>query len=97
MERFDEQATDVGERRQGDRRGSQGEVKVSLETRELTGQAENVSPSGVLFLSQGDLRVVIEFQEQGVTEQRTGRLVRAQRMKGDTIGWAVEFDARRER
>ncbi len=89
--------SDVGERRRGDRRESRGTVKVTLETRELGGELENVSPSGVLFLSEDALRVVIEFSEKGSSERRTGRLVRAQRMNGDTVGWAVEFDGRTER
>lgn len=89
--------SDVGERRRGDRRESRGTVKVTLETRELDGELENVSPSGVLFLSEDALRVVIEFPESGNSERRTGRLVRAQRMNGDTVGWAVEFDGRTDR
>lgn len=84
--------TDVGERRRGNRRESRGTVKVTVETRELGGELENASPSGVLFLSEDALRVVIEFTDGGTAEKRSGRLVRAQRMTGDTVGWAVEFD-----
>ncbi len=51
-----------------------------------------MSQSGVLFFSEGDLRVTIEVDENGTTKRRTGRLVRAQRMRGDRFGWAVEFD-----
>jgi hypothetical protein len=89
--------TDLGERRRGNRRESRGTVQVTVETRELAGELENVSPSGVLFLSEDAVRVVIEFTDRGTVEKRSGRLVRAQRMSGDTVGWAVEFDDRTER
>jgi hypothetical protein len=36
--------------------------------------------------------VRVEIEDGGTTQRRTGRLVRAQRMRGDSIGWAVEFD-----
>jgi hypothetical protein len=84
--------TESSERRRDDRRPTRGAVRVSIETRELAGESENVSTSGVLFLSGDALRVVIEFADRGRTERRTGRLVRAQRMTDQTIGWAVEFD-----
>jgi hypothetical protein len=83
---------ETSERRRSDRRESRGPVRVTIETRELAGESQNVSPSGVLFLSGDALRVVIEFEDRGRTERRTGRLVRAQRMTDRTIGWAVEFD-----
>ncbi len=84
--------TESGERRRSDRRESRAPVQVTIETRGLAGEAQNVSPSGVLFLTGDALRVVIEFEDGGRTERRTGRLVRAQRMTDRTIGWAVEFD-----
>jgi hypothetical protein len=52
-----------------------------------------VSGTGILFFSEGDLRVTIEVEEAGTTTRRPGRLVRAQRMRGDRFGWAVEFDS----
>jgi hypothetical protein len=30
--------------------------------------------------------------EDGHKVERHGRIVRAQRMRGDSVGWAVEFD-----
>ena len=88
----DEFATETGERRRARRLTNRGRVKLSLVTHELEGRAENVSQSGVLFFSEGDLRVSVEVEENGTTRQRTGRLVRVQRMRGDRFGWAVEFD-----
>lgn len=88
----DEFATETGERRRARRVTTRGRIKLSIDTQELEGRAENVSQSGVLFFSEGDLRVTVEVEENGVVKQRSGRLVRAQRMRGDRFGWAVEFD-----
>ena len=89
----DEFATETGERRRARRQTERGRVKLIVETRELEGRADNVSGTGILFFSEGDLRVTIEVEEAGTTTRRPGRLVRAQRMRGDRFGWAVEFDA----
>lgn len=82
----------VGDRRQGNRQERRGPIQVTLETRELAGETENVSPSGVLFLSGDAVKVTVEFNEGGTLTRRSGRLVRGQRMDGRTMGWAVEFD-----
>lgn len=88
----DEFATETGERRRARRLTNRGRIKLSIDTKELEGRADNVSQSGVLFFSEGELRVTIEVEENGTTKRRSGRLVRAQRMRGDRFGWAVEFD-----
>jgi hypothetical protein len=72
----------------------QATIRLVLDTRELGGRAENLSSSGVLFFSEGDLRVTVEVDEQGQKLVREGRLVRAQRMRDGRLGWAVEFDPR---
>lgn len=87
----DEFATETGERRRARRLTNRGRVKLTIDTKELEGRADNVSQSGVLFFSEGDLRVTVEVEENGVVKRRPGRLVRAQRMRGDRFGWAVEF------
>lgn len=88
----DEFATETGERRRARRLTNRGRIKLSIETKELEGRADNVSQSGILFFSEGDLRVTVEVEENGALKRRPGRLVRAQRMRGDRFGWAVEFD-----
>ena len=88
----DEFATETGERRRARRLTNRGRVKLTIDTKELEGRADNVSQSGVLFFSEGDLRVTVEVEENGTVKRRPGRLVRAQRMRGDRFGWAVEFD-----
>jgi hypothetical protein len=88
----EEFATETGERRRARRLTDRGRIKLSIETKELEGRAENVSQSGVLFFSEGELRVTVEVEENGTTKKCSGRLVRAQRMRGDRFGWAVEFD-----
>jgi len=88
----EEFATETGERRRARRLTNRGRVKLKIDTLELEGRADNVSQSGVLFFSEGDLRVTVEVEANGTLEKRSGRLVRAQRMRGDRFGWAVEFD-----
>jgi len=89
----DEFATETGERRRARRLTNRGRVKLTIDTKELEGRADNVSQSGVLFFSEGELRVTVEVEENGIVKSRPGRLVRAQRMRGDRFGWAVEFDS----
>lgn len=92
MKRIDDNSTQTGERRRNRRQPVRGQVKLKVETKELAGRADNVSPTGVLFFSQGDLRVTVEITEGDEVRKLHGRLVRAQRMRGDNFGWAVEFD-----
>ena len=60
-----------------------------MQTSELTGMTENISGVGVLFFTQGSLRVQVELEDGMV---RTGRLVRVQRLSLEDTGIAVEFD-----
>ena len=92
MNPHDELGTHTGERRRNRRRASQGHVRLTLEAPAIDGQIENLSQSGLLFFSEGDVRIRVEIDENGTKRQRTGRLVRSQRMRGESFGWAVEFD-----
>jgi hypothetical protein len=85
--------TKISDRRRHNRRTAQAKVRLSVDTNEVEGHVENISRSGLLFFSEGDLRVSVQIEEDGKTTMRSGRLVRAQRMRGDSLGWAVEFDA----
>ena len=92
MKPHEESATDTSDRRRNRRQAAHGHVRLFVETHELSGRAENVSQTGVLFFSQGELRVSVEIEENGGLKRVSGRLVRAQRMRDDNIAWAVEFD-----
>jgi hypothetical protein len=72
-------------------------VEVVLETTQLVGSANNVSQSGILFFTDGDLRVTVRMESEGGTREMTGSLVRCERIKGDHRGWAVEFDEASQR
>jgi len=74
------------------RRRSAGKVKLVIAGAELEGEMDNVSPSGVLFFTGADLHVSVQLEENGQQVVRTGRLVRAQRVRPDHVGWAIEFD-----
>lgn len=82
----------VDDRRRGNRKLASGAVRLTLQSQVLTGRADNVSPTGILLYSEGELRVQVETNDNGVTKTRSGRLVRAQRMGQQEIGWAIEFD-----
>ena len=92
MSLHDDDSVQTDDRRGAHRHTAQHVVRMLVETSELTGPAENISSTGVLFFSDGQLRVTVEIETDGETTQRHGRLVRAQRMHGDSVGWAVEFD-----
>lgn len=92
MKRLEELSTETGERRRARRLDSRAHVRIAVDTAEMSGRADNISQTGILFFSEGELRVKLEIEDNGVVQSRTGRLVRAQRMRGDSIGWAIEFD-----
>lgn len=92
MKRSEENATEIDDRRRTRRIAARGRVKLTVETHELEGRTDNISQTGILFFSEGELRVKVEFEDNGVLRTLGGRLVRAQRMRGDSFGWAVEFD-----
>ena len=92
MTRFEPPETSTSDRRRARRAASKSTIKLTLDTHELSGNAENLSQTGVLFFSEGVLRVTVEIEENGKRTTRRGRLARAQRMRADQMGWAVEFD-----
>ena len=67
-------------------------MQVSIDTTALKGVANNLSKTGILFFTDGELRVTVEIVGGGETKQLSGSLVRCERIKGDHRGWAVEFD-----
>jgi hypothetical protein len=85
--------TETGDRRRHRRRSSNSQVRLTAEPTTITGEIENVSRSGLLFFAEGSFRVAVEIDENGQTTKRTGRLVRGQRIRGNTFGWAIEFDS----
>jgi hypothetical protein len=92
MEPREDLVSQISDKRRHRRRTSAGQVRLTIELTQVVGEAENVSRSGILFFSEGNLRVRVEVEENGGITKKTGRLIRAQRMRGDSFGWAVEFD-----
>ena len=92
MEQREDPVSQISDKRRHRRRASASQVRLTIEAVQIIGEAENVSRSGILFFSEGTLRVRVEVEENGGMTKKSGRLVRAQRMRGDSIGWAVEFD-----
>lgn len=82
----------ASDRRTDKRRRTAGKVKLQIDTVALDGELDNISTSGVLFFTGADLRVTVQIEENGKQVVRSGRLVRAQRVRADHVGWAIEFD-----
>ena len=76
-------------RRRAERYDHRAPLKLTMETSDLQGTTENVSGIGVLFFTEGSIRVSVELDGG---EVRQGRLVRVQRMSLENTGFAVEFD-----
>lgn len=87
------QTTDVANRRRAPREKVKGSVHLKVDAQELNGEADNLSRSGILFFTEGDLHVELEIDAGGEVMKRTGRLVRCERIHDSRRGWAVEFDA----
>jgi hypothetical protein len=80
------------DRRAKERRASSAAVRLIVEGQEVPGRADDISHSGILFFTDHALRVTIEIESPSGVTRRTGRLVRAQVMSPERIGWAVEFE-----
>jgi hypothetical protein len=84
---------EASDRRRHRRRNPQGKVRLTVEPTAIAGDIDNLSRSGILLYADGDLQVTVEIEEDGQKTTRKGRIVRAQRIRGNTFGWAIEFDA----
>ena len=84
--------TDVANRRRAQRSQVKGSVHLKVDAQDLTGEADNLSRSGILFFTEGDLHVELEIEAGGEVMKKTGRLVRCERIHDSRRGWAVEFD-----
>ena len=82
----------VDERRGKHRKAASSRIEVSVETGSLVGQTQNTSSAGVFFFSESNLRVRVRIEQEGGLLERTGRLVRVERMSEDSTGFAIEFD-----
>ena len=88
-----EETTDGENRRRARRSQVNGAVRLMVDTQDLMGEADNLSRSGILFFTEGDLRVELEIESDGEVMKKTGRLVRCERIHDARRGWAVEFEA----
>jgi len=59
----------------------------------IEGLSENLSPEGIMFYTDQELRVSVEFEGPDGPQKRTGRVVRVTRVSAGETGMAVEFDA----
>jgi PilZ domain len=87
------QPTGTADRRAARRLDSSARIRLRVAPSEIDGRAENISETGILFLTAEALRVSVEVEENGIAQWREGRLIRSQVMGPGKIGWAVEFDS----
>jgi hypothetical protein len=92
MNEQDPKPVTAAERRVDTRREAAGAVQVRIDTTTLAGEASNLSRSGILFFTEGELKVTVEIDDGDGPRAVTGSLVRSERIKGDRRSWAVEFD-----
>lgn len=83
------------ERRRADRRTLDGSVRLALDAQSLTGHSGNRSKSGVYFVADGALEVLVQLS--GEPEPRRGRIVRIGEMREGQLGIAVKFEDVEER
>lgn len=91
MNEHDPDSTHTTDRRKHRRQSLDGTVRVRFDVPSLEGPASNISKSGVLFFTDGELTVTLEIEQGGEVTQCIGHLVRCERIKGERRGWAVEF------
>ena len=82
----------ASDRRGEKRKRAAGKVRLSVAGAELEGELDNLSSGGVLFFTGADLRVSVQLEQDGQLVARSGRLVRATRVRPGHVGWAIEFD-----
>jgi hypothetical protein len=86
------ESVSAADRRDRRRKSTDLKIEVSVETGSLEGQTQNLSAAGVFFFSESDLRVRVSLEQEDGPIERSGRLVRVERMNEDSTGFAIEFD-----
>ncbi len=79
------------DRRRAQRLSVNAHIRVHIEPCDLDGHAENLSQHDMLFLTDEDVHVTIEIEDDGVVKSTPGRLVRLEPTEEGGSGWAVEF------
>ena len=87
-----EKETNPGELRGGERQAHRANVVLSPAADPIQGLSDNVSREGIMFYTEGDLRVSVEFDGPDGRQRRSGRVVRVNRVSDEETGMAVEFD-----
>ena len=74
------------------RKSHKGVVSVRPGQAALNGVSENLSDEGIMFYTEEDLRVTVEYEGPEGPCKRSGRIVRVNRVGEQETGMAVEFD-----
>ncbi len=67
-------------------------VRISIETEEFSGHADNLSAGGVFLFTPDQIRVRVLLDEGGEVRSFAGRITRVQQMNAEQSGFAIEFD-----
>jgi len=86
------QSQGVQESRRADRHSVAATVHMRLDSDTVAGVTDNLSDVGVMFFTDEPLRCSIRIGEGPDAEERSGRIVRLQRMNETNTGLAIEFD-----
>lgn len=92
MDQPNSRSASTSNRRRAERRSCEEQVRIQIDTPCLEGESANLSQSGILFFTEGELKVSVEIDGPEGPQTFTGSLVRCERVKGERRGWAVEFD-----
>ena len=87
-----EPSPQLADQRRSERRTLEAPVRVEVPEQALEAVSDNTSTAGILLFSEEPIRVSITVDGPDGVLQRSGRIVRVQRMGDGRSGLAVEFD-----
>lgn len=83
------------ERRRAPREALTLPVELAFRSGSLDGSSADVSETGLLFLTDAPIEVIVRIQTESGHEERIGRLVRAQQLGATISALAIQFDEQR--
>ena len=85
-------ADELDTRRKAERHATNAPLRVTLNTAQFAGRADNLSENGVYLFSADRLRVTVELDTDAGPVTYQGKLVRVQQMNAEETGFAIEFE-----
>ena len=79
------------DRRRARRLSGAAQIRGRIDSCELQGHTENLSQHDLLFITDDDVHVTIEIEDDGVVKTTPGRLVRLEPDADGSSGWGIEL------